>query len=78
MTTGTQPNISAYSNNVIIAVLTNMAANNDKVIPIVSFVIVLYLENFPRAFKRILSKKFTIIIIKAVAILMIVIETYYI
>jgi len=78
VTTGIHPNMSAYNRRVIIAVLKNIAVNSEIVTPIVSLVIVVYLENLPSDLSNILSIKFTIIITKAVAILIIVIDTYYI
>lgn len=73
---GVQPNISAYKSKVIMAVFTNIATNKKTVIPKVSFVKVVYLENLPRALKRILSRKFTKITITAVAKAIRVKETY--
>lgn len=53
-----------------------MAANREMVIPMVSLVIVGYLENLPRDLNKILSKKFTTITVTAVAKVMIYKETH--
>lgn len=59
--------MSACNKRVIKAVFINIAENKAIVIPNVSFVIVGYLENLPKALNSSFKKKFTIITVIAVA-----------